>query len=180
MYEPALNMLQSIGPHFTLGAVAKRAAVGGAVMGGIGYIGSGGDIKSVPQAVAGGIGGMVSGALRGGVLLGMAGLAGGLAIATSSPATRSMISEFAERNIRKAFSKVAPNLAMVNLESSLRGVADMARDSTMAGLMSVGGGIGATVGLGLGGAIGAVTGAWSAGRNIRANNAYNQYGVIGL
>jgi len=184
------NSVKSMGFGKAGFGLLKGAAVGAAPLAGIGLLASGGNPRGAWHGVWGGLSGGVSGAAVGMLGLGLAGAGAGALIA-SSPFARAAVSNFIRKHgpglLSKglggaksfqgyAISDIVGGTANFFSKSSMEGLAQ----GSMGGISVVSGAIGGFTGVVAGSIIGGARGAWHAGRNIKASEAYNSFGAIGL
>jgi hypothetical protein len=166
---------------FTPKRILTDMAVGGGVAGGVGFVGSGGELRGIPSGIGGGLRGSLSGGLKGVLALGALGVAGGLGLSTAYG--RKAMVGFAEKHATWFGSKLPRTLFGGDTAAYGVFVQKLGQEfskAPAAHLATLGGVAGGAVGLAVGSPIGGVLGAWSAGRNIRSSTAYNNFSGIGM
>lgn len=179
------NMVKS---KATLGGLATYGVGALGTPAAIGFLSSGGEPRGAWEGMKGGAGGAFSGLLTGALIGGAVGAGLGLGLSSKSGRkwlfrqVKSLAPKYGA-SIHPYAKVMLPELGMITPDMMPEVAIDTMRGFMRAsvpeyGLLGgvAGGGIGA-----LGGsALGMITGAWSAGRNVRASTPYNQFSGIGL
>jgi len=168
---------------FTPRRILTEMAVSGGIAGGVGFVGSGGEPRGAVAGIGGGLKGSITGGIKGALALGAVGAAVGLGLTT--PYGRQAIKGFAEKHAMWFGSRI-PKMAINPIAHGGSGVnaflsyAEQFGTMGAGSMVGMGAAAGAMAGVSIGSPIGGLLGAWSAGRNVRASTAYNNFSGIGM
>jgi len=154
---------------------------------GIGLVASGGEPRGAWEGLKGGLAGGLSGGLKGAIGFGALGALAGVGLASGGG--RMAMLQFARKYGLGIGERAASGIVKAGFVQNASQAPRFARAAIMEvfrkrnpaynviGTAALAGFSGGMLG---GSALGGVTGAWAAGKNVRASIAYNQFGGIGL